>query len=95
MKFKKKPIEINAEVWLPGCGMDGVDEVDVAYYAYQGMFGEAPSFSKEETQRMGRIKTLEGFLYVRPGDYVVTGPFGERYPVKKDIFESTYDRVEE
>ncbi len=40
-----------------------------------------------------RIHTLEGVHDVTPGDWVITGVKGERYPCKPDIFEMTYDPV--
>lgn len=40
------------------------------------------------------ISTLEGRMRVMPGDYVITGVKGERYPCKPDIFEATYERVD-
>jgi len=36
------------------------------------------------------VNTLEGVLHANPGDYIVTGPFGEQYPIRRDIFISTY-----
>ena len=39
------------------------------------------------------IKTLEGLMTVRVGDYVVRGIAGEFYPCRADIFEKTYDRI--
>jgi len=36
------------------------------------------------------VRTLEGVLRGNPGDYLVEGTQGELYPVKKEIFESTY-----
>lgn len=41
------------------------------------------------------IDTLEGTMYVAPGDYVIQGVEGEFYPCKPAIFEKTYDKVEE
>lgn len=41
------------------------------------------------------IPTLEGNMIVSPGDWVITGVKGENYPCKPDIFEATYERVEE
>jgi hypothetical protein len=41
----------------------------------------------------GWIDTLEGGHIVCPGDWIVTGVHGERYPVKPDIFDKTYERV--
>lgn len=44
----------------------------------------------EDHSSKGYINTLEGKLYVSPGDWVVTGVKGEKYAVKPDIFEQTY-----
>lgn len=43
----------------------------------------------------GWIDTLEGGHIVCPGDYVITGVKGERYPCKPDIFEATYEAVDD
>ena len=43
----------------------------------------------------GWIDTLEGGHIVCPGDYVITGIAGERYPCKPGIFEATYYTEEE
>ena len=40
------------------------------------------------------IQTLEGRMLVRPGDYIITGIKGEKYPCRQDIFEATYELVE-
>jgi hypothetical protein len=39
------------------------------------------------------IDTLEGRMEVTPGDFIITGVKGERYPCKPDIFEMTYEEV--
>jgi hypothetical protein len=39
----------------------------------------------------GWIDTLEGGHVVCPGDWIVTGLKGERYPVKPDIFAAKYE----
>jgi hypothetical protein len=41
----------------------------------------------------GWIDTLEGGHTVCPGDWIITGVNGERYPCKPDIFEKTYEPV--
>ena len=41
------------------------------------------------------VKTLEGEHIASPGDWIITGVKGERYPCKPDIFASTYEAVEE
>lgn len=43
----------------------------------------------------GWIDTLEGGHIVCPGDWVITGIQGELYPCKPDIFEATYEAVQE
>jgi len=41
----------------------------------------------------GWVDTLEGGHTVCPGDWIITGIKGERYPCKPDIFEQTYEKV--
>jgi hypothetical protein len=41
----------------------------------------------------GWIDTLEGGHIVCPGDWIITGVKGERYPCKPDIFAATYEAV--
>ena len=39
------------------------------------------------------IKTLEGEMEAKVGDWIIRGVKGEIYPCKPDIFEATYDPV--
>lgn len=39
------------------------------------------------------IDTLEGRMVASPGDWIITGVHGEKYPCKPDIFEKTYELV--
>lgn len=41
------------------------------------------------------IKTLEGWHKVSNGDWIITDIKGEQYPCKPDIFEQTYEKVED
>lgn len=41
------------------------------------------------------IETLEGQMHASVGDYIITGVNGEQYPCKPDIFEKTYEPVEQ
>lgn len=43
----------------------------------------------------GLIDTLEGRMMVSAGDWIITGIKGELYPCKPDIFEATYEAVED
>ena len=45
----------------------------------------------EQTSTFQIIPTLEGAMTAGPGDWIITGVKGERYPCKPDIFEATYE----
>lgn len=40
------------------------------------------------------VVTLEGSMRPKIGDYVIRGPAGEFWFVRKEIFEATYEQVE-
>lgn len=41
------------------------------------------------------INTLEGEMTASPGDWIIKGVKGEFYPCKPDIFEQTYEPVDD
>lgn len=41
------------------------------------------------------VDTLEGVMSGNPGDYLMKGINGELYPCKKEIFEQTYNWIDE
>ena len=41
------------------------------------------------------VQTLEGQMLCPWGSYIIRGPKGELYPCRRDVFEETYDAVEE
>lgn len=41
------------------------------------------------------IETLEGEMIISDGDYVITGVNGGHYPCKPDIFNKTYDILDD
>ncbi|MDE2098437.1 MAG: hypothetical protein KGL39_14385 [Patescibacteria group bacterium] len=73
--FVKKPVVVTAEQWFPGKQIEGVINNPT----------DNPMLSGEYY-----VETLEGFLRVSPGDWIITGIKGEKYPCKPDIFEATY-----
>jgi hypothetical protein len=87
-KYRKKPVVIEA-VQFTGHNQD-----EVLHLIY-------PQMSKvglEGAKTMGLpvvIETLEGTLTASPGDFIIKGVQGEFYPCKPDIFEATYEKVEE
>ena len=90
-KFRKKPVVIEAEQYRVGME-DGVVPfgesvfLDVNLSAIWAKTGENPG-------GVPYIKTLEGEMFISPGDWIITGVKGEKYPCKPDIFEETYDAV--
>lgn len=48
-----------------------------------------------QTRVEEQIQTLEGTMTAHPGDWIITGVAGERYPCKPEIFEKTYEPVAE
>lgn len=81
MKFRKKPIVIEAQQWFPEIEIEGVKNCTT----FQN--GIIPVY-------YGIIDTLEGNMRVCYGDWIITGVNGEKYPCKPDIFEKTYEKVE-
>lgn len=79
----KKIVPIKAEQF------DGSDEMISRY----GIIDLAKAIeSKEETTYV--IPTKEGSMGLTKGDYISTGIDGEHWPIKKSIFERTYERVD-
>jgi hypothetical protein len=88
MKFRKKPVVIEAFQWT-GLGTDP----DIQQYDLRNDFRTPCDHCNLRFSEHGSIKTLEGRHIVCPGDWIITGVKGERYPCKPDIFEATYEKV--
>ena len=43
----------------------------------------------------GIMQTPEGVMNYAEGDVLMTGAYGERYPIKREIFDKTYDILDE
>jgi len=81
MKFRKKPVVIEAEQWI-----ELTDEP-------LSPIPPAPHFVLREHKKHWQIQTLEGWLNISSGDWIIRGIQGEYYPCKPDIFEQTYELV--
>lgn len=46
-------------------------------------------------KRKYMLPTLEGVMAITMGDYIATGVNGEHWAIKKEIFEKTYELVED
>jgi len=84
-KYRKKPVVIEAVQF------DGSERSIVEILALQG---DKVKVLREDAGDL-MIPTLEGLMRASVGDYVIRGVQGELYPCKPDIFEQTYDLVEE
>ena len=85
MRYRKKPVEIEA------IQLNANNACEVLTFCNEN--GNIVA-SSEDCGAIS-IKTLEGTMLASIGDYVIKGVKGEFYPCKPDIFEATYDRVEE
>lgn len=85
MKYRKKPVVINAVKWH---GTKTSWNQIIAMGLRDWKPGEMGSDSFI-------ITTLEGDHLARKGDYIIRGVQGEFYPCKPDIFEATYEPVED
>ncbi len=97
-KFRKKPVVIDAVQW------DGTEKtfLDVVFpFLLDGKkdFRHLPNNNRYIEPGIGvsgseiTIPTLEGNMQAAPGDWIIRGVKGEFYPCKPDIFEMTYEPV--
>jgi hypothetical protein len=42
-----------------------------------------------------RVTTMEGVVFGKPGDYLMFGVDGEKYPCAKEIFEKSYEIIDD
>jgi hypothetical protein len=84
-KYRKKPIVVEAIKWE-----GNYDEVC-------NFVGKCLLSNKNGTGNHQEliIPTLEGDHTALMGDYIIKGVHGEFYPIKEEIFQKTYEKVEE
>lgn len=86
-KARKKPVEIEYCEWNPAAQPTDLPEWLMNLLVF------APERFDEATGKL-TIRTLEGDMTAQPGDIIIQGVKGEIYPIKPDIFEATYDRID-
>ena len=79
MKYVKKAIEIEAIQW------NGKNYVEISQFCDKAFHNGT----------MLKISTLEGIMNASVGDFIIKGVKGEFYPCKEEIFNLSYDLVEE
>jgi hypothetical protein len=78
-KYTKKPITIDAEQWD---GTTAEANRMILEYKMPAVVNIIQGF---------QIQTLEGYMKVSKGDFIIKGIKGEFYSCKPDIFAMTYD----
>jgi hypothetical protein len=92
-KYRKKPVEVEA-VQHDGKTIDACLFMDRYSPTGNNIDGEG-TYCIDPADGQLYIRTLEGYMRVSVGDYVIRGVQGEFYPCKPDIFEATYEKVED
>lgn len=92
MKFRKKPVLVDAVQYTPG--------LEDGYACYVTDGGRFLGYYDKATvipywaRKVPAIKTLGGFREISADDWIITGVAGERYPCKAEIFAQTYEAAE-
>lgn len=81
MKFRKKPVEVEAIQFT------GRNWTEVRVFTE----GQARDLNLTGPKATFRIPTLEGDHIATEGDYIIRGVHGEYYACKPDIFAETYE----
>ena len=84
MKYRKKPIVVEAMQWHGPSDNAALREF-AGHWVSIAWEGQAISVI---------ITTLEGHMKVSPGDWIIRGVKGAFYPCKPEIFEATYEPAE-
>lgn len=82
-KYRKKPVVIEAIQYH----LAETNKAEIA------VFMNATEIEEDFLEPGILIKTLEGTMKAMSGDYIIKGIKGEFYPCKPDIFEATYEEV--
>jgi hypothetical protein len=87
--FRKKPVVIDAVQWFPDPTLGGFDERGDFWNHRVG----TDALGVEYTICDVGIRTMEGFMHITPGYWIITGVKGERYACDPEIFAMTYEPV--
>jgi hypothetical protein len=99
-KYRKKPVVIEAvqlhwSNWSEMCEFADVGKLSDG--KPEGCYvDEDGKATPNANGRIGlHIPTLEGVMLGVENDFIIRGVKGELYPCKPDIFEATYEKVED
>lgn len=82
-------------IWMAQNGYDGNPEGEDTADWHAGHLGPNDEPLPEYGINFIEIETLEGTMQASPGDYIIKGVQGEFYPCKPEIFEATYEAVDD
>lgn len=93
MRFRKKPVVIEAVRYVGGNDRDGYRFAEMQPQWLSDAFHLQPGHPGAVWRTISalNIGTLEGSLTVSPGDWIIRGISGELYPCKPYIFDATYE----
>lgn len=91
MKFRKKPVVIEAKQFTTNNEVGSPQMDSVVNWVNQGRDTAGAWHNGTDIF----IVTLEGEMRATVGDWIIKGVKGEFYPCKPDIFEATYEAVED
>jgi hypothetical protein len=98
MKFRKKPVEIEAFQMTEARRMDNEYWPEWLGAAWNGNRDEEGTLQRVDMDATMpdqlEVVTLEGNHRVSWGDWIIRGVKGELYPCKPDIFAATYEPVQ-
>ena len=94
MKYHKKPIVIEAFQMTEKRRWDNSEWPNWLHQAWQRGPSEGGVWCKNGGDEL-YCGTLEGVHKIDWDDWVIQGIKGELYPCKPDIFEATYEKVED
>jgi hypothetical protein len=87
-KYRKKPVVIEAFKWT-----GDQNQTEDPIWIVEAIKNGTVKFN--QLSELMEIETLEGTHTAQFGDYIIQGVKGELYPCKPDIFEMTYEKVED
>lgn len=87
MKYRKKPVTVEALQLKMRSAR--------SYRKCKGFVGKSWIDHDNIPNRLPGIETLEVTIEVNDGDYIIKGEQGEFYSCKTNIFEATYENVED
>ena len=96
MKYRKKPVEIEA-VQLTWANWDEICDFVPLPWGPEGVHGcySDKGIEFDSGEKIGLIiPTLEGNMLANENDYIIKGVHGEFYSCKPNIFEKTYEPVD-